>query len=338
MHSEFRVIGNAPETEKVKVQDELMNKLFSHYDSLTDKDREMVSLHEYAKTDTEIELINFANDVTGQLMSDLGIVPYDIPQDNYHLLPKEFYSKLDGNYGAQTYGAAFPTQQGILMNVDKLRPKPVSFGAVALHETMHLKGSLTMEVNAVGKKIVTTPYRMGLSVKSLQSKKFHRGHHKHFEGLHEAIVSQVEKRYMKQLLDLPSLAEEKEWLTSPEGKTMIQNIAEKQEISEDDIIWADSHNKNDWEMVSYLPQRKVLDYVCEEIKKVYPDMYDTKEDVFKEFLKGHFTGQLLTLARLVENTFGKTSFRVLGNMSDEAQSAVLTLETMRKMRLNVLRS
>jgi hypothetical protein len=50
-------------------------------------------------------------------------------------------------------------------------------------------------------------------------------------------------------------------------------------------------------------------------------------------LNAHFTGRLLEIGRLVEKTFGKESFRILGNMDTDGKSAVLCFETLKKMCL-----
>lgn len=115
---------------------------------------------------------------------------------------------------------------------------------------------------------------------------------------------------------------------------MRKKLAEKKEIPEDDIIWIDEKNENDYETVSYRQQREVLNYVCAEIQKQFPDRYQSADDVFEEFLKSHFTGRLLPIARLVEKTFGEGNFRLLGNMNAEKESGVLHLESLKKARQN----
>ena len=55
--------------------------------------------------------------------------------------------------------------------------------------------------------------------------------------------------------------------------------------------------------------------VTEEIINNYPEKYVSKEAIRKEFLKAHFNGNFLKIAQLIENTFGKGSFRTLGMMN-----------------------
>ena len=134
------------------------------------------------------------------------------------------------------------------------------------------------------------------------------------------------------------LKKEKEWLVSEEAKELKRKLAEKKRISEDEIIWVGKETQNDWETFAYRPHRMVLNYVCDEIKKEFPDQYTDSGAVFKEFLKANFTGQLMTIARLVEKTFGEGSFRLLGNMGTKNNDAVLCFETMKKERSRKVRA
>ena len=113
----------------------------------------------------------------------------------------------------------------------------MNFGAVALHELLHLKAHFSVEVQEEGGKTEKTNYREGVTIRALQRYGHHGKYHHHFEGLHEGIVAETEKRLLGRLLDRPELAKEKEWLTSDEAKEMRKKIAVEKEIPEDDIIW-----------------------------------------------------------------------------------------------------
>lgn len=118
------------------------------------------------------------------------------------------------------------------------------------------------------------------------------------------------------------------------AKELIENTAQKEKITEDDIMLIFNKNKKDFIIAekSYREQRQTLDYVCSEIQKEFSDQYKSIDDVFKEFLKANFTGQLLTIGRLVEETFGKGSSRILGDMGMDSKSAILTLEILKIIR------
>lgn len=331
---EIRIIGGASAENKEQAKDEITQALYNHFESFSAQEREQFEKFEYPKSEKELALINFANIETSRLLQEAGIEPYDVPVENYHIMPPEIYKKAAGGGGTAT---TFNKKQVIIFDAQHFRDNPVNFGAVALHESLHLKSHFSMEVQEEGDRVQKTPYREGVTIKALQSHGLHGKYHQHFAGLHEGIVAETEKRLLGKLLDLPELTREKEWLISDEAKEMRKNIAEKNKIPEDDIIWVGKKGTNDWETVSYLQQRNVLNYVCTEIQKQLSDQYQSADDVYKIFLNAQFTGKLLPIARLVEKTFGEGSFRLLGNMDTERQSGVLHLESLKKARMRKTR-
>jgi len=325
----IRIIGGASVEKKEEAKKEIEQALFSHFESLSPQEQEQLKKFEYPKSEKELALIDFANKETSRLMQEAGIEPYDLPAENFHLIPPELYKKAtDRERGA----TAFIIKQGILFNAQDFRDNPVNFGASVLHEMLHLKAHFSLEVEEEDDKVSKTPYREGVTVRALQSHGYHGKYHEHFAGLHEGIVAETEKRLLGKLLDQPELAEEKEWLNSDEAKEIKKKLAQKKEISEDDIIWIGKKREDDWEAVSYLEQRNVLNYICEEIQKQFPGRFQSSDDVYKVFLSAHFTGRLLPLGRFVEKTFGEGSFRLLGNMGTDSESGVLHLESLKRAR------
>lgn len=325
----IRIVGGASDNKKEQAKNEIEQALFNHSESLPPRAKENLGKYEYLKSKTEVAIIDFANIETARLMEEAGIEPYNIPMENYHIIPSDLYKEVANENGnAET----FYTKQLILFDAPDFKDNPVNFGAVALHETLHLKAHFSMEVQEENGEINKTPYREGVGVRALQSHGYHGKYHIHFFGLHEAIVSEAEKKLLNKLLDLPELKKEKDSLASDGAKELRKKLAEKKEILEDDIFWVDT-NKNDWEIIPYYRQREVLNYMCIEIQKQFPEKYQNVDDVFKEFLKAHFTGRLLSLARLVEKVFGEGSFRLLGNMDTSKESGVLHLESLKKARV-----
>jgi len=263
-------------------------------------------------------------------MEEAGVKPRDIPPQNFHIIPPDLYQKLTGK---DTVARSFLLRQGALFNAWYVRDNPVLFGAVVLHEMLHLKAYLCIEVGEQGGKVQKTSYREGVTVEAHR----HRGkHHGHFTGLHEAIVAEAEKRFLPELMNHLALAAEKEWLKFQEAKEMKKKLAEEEGIPEGDIIWV-GKEKGDWKAVSYSSQRDVLNYVCAEIQKQFPQQFKNPDEVYNLFLRAHFTGRLLLIARLVEKTFGEGSFRLLGNMGTDSESGVLHLESLKRVRLQKTR-
>lgn len=328
---EFRIVGGASKEAGDAVRKKYESAFSAHLDSLSKADREALEKLEYPKSDDEIGLINFANEETSRLMFEVGASPYDIPVENYHIVPTDLYKKAAGDSGD---AAARATNQGIVFDASVYKGNPIYFGSVAIHETLHLKAKTSFEVEEVGEKVSDTLYRQGVSIRAPQKIGLSGGFHEHFLGLHEAIVSEQQKRSFPQLLKRPEVQDEVARLNNDEALGLKRKIAESRKVPEDEIIWV-GKNEKEWERFSYSKQRNVLTFVCNEIQKEFPDEFKTVDDVFTSFLHAHFTGELLPIARFVEKTFGEGSFRILGNMDSTATNGTLTLETLKKARLRV---
>lgn len=340
---EIRIVGGAPKEEKEAVKGKFENLLSDHYltlreillkEGMTELELMELARAEYPKTEQELNIIDFANEEINKLMEEAGIVSYNIPKENFHILPPESYKKIMGKYGS---GAAVADMQAIILNAERIRTNLIDFGMTVFHELMHLKGHFSLEVKKEDdEKINKKIFRQGVEVFSAikSDKQFKK--HKHFYGLHEAIVAKQEKNFLQKFINQTFLKKEKEQFLSDEFQKNKKEIIKEKNIAEEDIYyaWISKDNKQkEWGVIGYHQQREVLDYIMEEIKKDNSDQFQNNDEVFKEFLKAHFTGQLLPIARLVEKTFGNNSFRLFGNMANDPDSAILTFESLRKNRL-----
>ena len=312
---EIRTVGGASVEKKEQAKKKIEQAFFNHFESLSLREQEYLKKYEYSKSEKEIAVIDFVNKETNKLMQDAGVDSYDIPMENYHIIPPNLYSKLCG-----LAAAAYPTRQGILFDAQKFRNNPVRFGATAFHETLHLKAHFAIRVEEKGDKIKRSMHQLGVSLWASQRQRRCEKKIEHFGNLHEAIVTEASKKFLPKLLKHPKFLKEREWLMSDEAKEMKKKLAKKKKIPEDDIIWVD---KNGYRIFPYSSRRKILNYVCAEIQKQFPDQYQSGDDVFKVFLKAHFTGKLLPIARLVEKTFGKGSFRSFGTIGTTKIGTVL---------------
>ncbi len=338
----FRIIGDAGDNAKAETQQAFEHKLFDHLDSLSDSERAELQKMEYRKTPDQLTLIDFANDETNRLRAEFGLPKYDMPYDNYHILPPELYKKASGKSGV---GVASFWKQTVLLNADKLNNDLYKFGHVVLHESLHLKGHTVIEVaereddGKDGKRTMNTKkglMREGLGVNSTIRKDEEGYEHIHFKGLHEAVVAMFEKRLVSKMLELPVLKKEKDRLSSPEVIKFKREIADKYNIDINEINYVNL-DRREWDDFSYRRHREVLDYLCQEIQSQFPDRFSDKDDVLKEFARAHFAGRLIGLAKLIDGTFGPGYFRILGNMDTNDNSAILTLETFRKARIRFMK-
>jgi hypothetical protein len=70
----------------------------------------------------------------------------------------------------------------------------------------------------------------------------------------------------------------------------------------------------------YLKERRKLDKLIDELFEKNKDEFKDREEVFDIFARAVMTGRLLPVARLIEKTFGKGSFRELGEESAKKAS------------------
>jgi hypothetical protein len=227
--------------------------------------------------------------------------------------------------------------QAMIFNASYHRNKSMEFISSAFHELLHLKGCAVLEVEKEGEDSKSHFLRFGMSINSSIKKNKDKQDHHHFIGLHEAIVTTQEKKSFHELIKNPIFEEERNIMQSFEFSNAKKDLIEKNKIPEDEIVWI-YPEKKDFSSFGYVAARKTLDYVLEEIQKEFSEKYASKDDVFKEFLKAHLQGGLLTIAHLVEDTFGDGSFRLLGNMDKDTNSAITHLETLKQGRNRFLKS
>lgn len=327
---EFRVIGNAPEESKVQEKRRLETALFDHKKSLSPEDQKMLDKFELEQTSQEQQILEWANEATNKLMKAVGAPGFTIPPENFHILPPEKYQEITSRENA---GMTYYIEQGILLNASRVRRGLISLASTAIHEMLHLKSHQTVQINRPGQseKNVASFARIGIEVISDQPK-LGKERHSHFSGLNEAIVTRAEALLLRELLNQSFMKDEKSKYESEQVTARRREIAEKRQKPVEEIVFIFEEG---WDERGYLEQRKVLQYVCEQIQIEFPEQYATTEDVFQEFLKAHFTGQLLPLARLMKKAFGKHGFRMLGAMTPDQDSAINCLELLQKARLEV---
>jgi len=326
----IRIVGRASEEKKKQIQSQMDNFLNDSNAYFDRRQIEKFKANERKKSKEEISFIDFANRETSLLMREAGLDPFNIPSENLHIISKSLYKKVSN----KEIGPAFslPEIRTIILNQSSLKNNPLKMASSILHEMLHAKAYISVESHNDGQ----TTSRFGLSVRSAQKEDKEGNKHEHFLGLHEAIVSETEKRLNKKLLDLPELRKYKNWLESEEAKKIKEEVIKEKNIKEEDIFWCEKDTKK-CKVFPYPKQRKTFNYVCEEIQKQFPERFQDEEAVYKVFLNAHFTGRLLDLAHLVEDTFGKGSFRVLGNMDGTKSSGILHLETFKKFRVEKIK-
>jgi hypothetical protein len=340
---DWRILGKVSKENKDTIKKSFNRALFEHLGSFTDEEREELKKMEFVKTPEQIHLIELANKETNALMERLGFSPIDISSDNVHVVSEEvFRKKGKGDASA----VALYEEQAIVMKVSDFDRVigTSSFFSTVFHEMMHLKSHMSLEVSDAGRNnLDVTFFRTGVTAHSSQAKNKELLQHKHFNGLHEAIVALAEQKEFKKIMEREDFEEERRWLETDFAKSVKDDAravkdkeavtVERKEVVIDGIPRTKIYAKD----ISYTRQKEVLKYLMEQIQKDNEAEFSSEDSVFDVFLDAHFSGRLLKIAKLIERSFGEGSFRSLGGMTNIKESAITTLETFKNLRAKVLR-
>lgn len=180
-----------------------------------------------------------------------------------------------------------------------------------VHEVLHMESFLSFtakpEPSADGEedKILLHARRLGLSVfDDANAKRF-------FRDIDEAVIEDLAARfdahYLTRMPALASEIERRERFREGIPREQRKDIASVRSVQLTDGQWQTTA-----ETWRYGSERRKLRNIIAAIYAAHKDKCDSEETVFSRFATGIFTGKLLDIARLVEQTFGKGAFRKLG--------------------------
>lgn len=336
----IKVFGKAPEEEKKKASEELSRR-FRDGDvaEIAENIVRKIRMLEYKKTACENEVVFLANEILNKFIGRYGVDTFDIPERNIHILPPEVYNEA-GFGRTSSFAVHYAKKQ--LIAVNKASMENVILSAkMILHEMIHLKGFVSFDIaentkdtkEEDSKKYVHAQRRVGLMVYEGYKKSDKDEFYESFRGLNEAVVSELEQKLGRTLLESAKSLEIEEELkrqTSPEIQELKKKYAKERSIPINEIEWVNDKERRG--TASYRQQRKVLHYLVEEIAG---ETQMQQDDVFELFFKAHFTGNILPIARIIEKTFGDGMFRALGMMNDEVGSGNQMLDYLRKQRIRI---
>ena len=323
---EFRLVGSASEENKSSFNEVLNNKFYSHLDSLSSEEKGILMRNEIQKSPDQINVISVIQEVIRDFTKEIGVECRTLPVDNYHLIKGDSYKSKFGNESRACFSL---DHLAALFNEEVVRESLLLFTTIALHESIHSAMHMAfniIEVEGQEHKYLVGPFRSGVKAHSNPPE----SPHAHFDGLDEAIVSDLEISLLVMVLEHPSMKNLKSEFYNPNHDVEKQRISREKKINIDEVIIGDNFSVNS----GYAKNREVLQYICSEVAKNNPEDFPVAKDVMREFHRAHFTGRLMNIAHIVEGTFGKGSFRILGNMTDDKESGQLHLDQLKKLRLN----
>ena len=346
---DVKMVGTASDKEKRKRVKEYNDRFGEKHFFQFPAEGKDLKAAEYELRPHEGHFISRANEITNGLRERFGLQPFDMPEENFHVLPPDKYVELGGS--ADTYASTNIRMQAVLARATEFRLSPILAAGDVLHEIVHIKGAFIEEAHntkesdevnirskdAKKQKIKGGPYRVGFEVFGtyVKAERENKSVPNSFEGLNEAVVAEIEKRFLPRVLEgAPGIEEEIDRLNSPgvwEAKAEVATRA-KRDISE--IYWI-SENGEDARLFSYYHQRQVLYFLVNCIAEDNPDM--SKDEIMDMFFEGEFTGHLIEIVRKIKQAFGDDAFRFIGTMTKEDNSARLTLDYLKKKRRLLLK-
>ncbi|MDP3999420.1 MAG: hypothetical protein Q8P76_02405 [bacterium] len=252
---------------------------------------------ELEKTLEQRMVIDFINQELPKFLERYGGQPLVISEDKVHILPEQYFGE---NVGGHYYAAL----QSIWFNAAKTKPN-LAFAKGLVHELLHLNSFQSVEATTKeGRPKFVRPRREGFKLYKTGDKK-----EAHFKDADEAIVEELTRRFCRETLkNLPVLQKDLGEVNEVEKIDLIRSIGDVAFIS---FAEQGGQAKAVLHFYSYPEERRHLQKLIAELyEKNQPD-FQSEEEVFDLFAKAVLTGRLLPIARLVEKTYGKGSFRQL---------------------------
>jgi len=280
------------------------------------------------------ELITEINEKMEEFMAKYGIQFLGIPARNIHVIDK---SKLDPQQLTQLEGrdekvdgVYLPNRQQIGVIENYMPNKKLHFTQILIHEMIHANsfGSMQkvkeggIELTKGDESIHLETRRSGFEIYSARTGR------KFFSDINEAITEELairfDQSYFSQFEELKQEYEERKG--AREANERVKNGSGKNRRGLEFLIANLEHlerkeGHSSHEVVlrphAYSNERKELNQLINDLYEKNKDEFQSLEDVFTLFAKATLNGRLLSIARLVEKTYGKGSFREIGEKSSK---------------------
>lgn len=260
---------------------------------------------ERRKSRAEVAIIRRAARIANMIRAQYGVPPLPMQCKHVHVMPTEHWwghdTETGGIYRVDLQGAA-------IQEFDRLAP----FAHKALHELVHMASYQAVRID--GDRF--RDYRIGLlAVTSLDGKAC-------FTMLNEAVTEQLVIDHFPMLFSLPCFAEDRR-TTEPYRRAMLSQLEEEHiehlGVREMYSIVERGHEVH-MEAFTYKAERAALWDLIRAIRSRSRTPFADDREVFQLFALGLMRGNILPLGRLVDQTFGKGTFRALAFASTTAET------------------
>ncbi len=256
------------------------------------------------KSEEERELITLANQVTNDILQECGLPPFDIPPENVLVLQDASYRE-DGQFGNYD-------DENYTINVHRQNVALVFFHTL-VHEMLHFKSYQAYQ-KMPGKNGSVENYRAGLTVYSRDVET------QYLNDLNEAVTEELTKRVSSKYYSQNQKLQAERDSTREEIKRLVTEECYSEDEFEDalyveDFGWQEPLCVKTY---AYQDERLALEVLITHLYAKNNDQFQSEHEVFMVFAKAMLSGNLLPLARLIDNTFGRKSFNRLAKGEDGA--------------------
>lgn len=268
---------------------------------------------EKEKTTEELEIINIVNDKTNELRKKFGLPELNIPPNNVYLIPRDapWPNDLKSDY-------YFIVGQFIVVRepeTEQMRRSNVILAANIIHEMMEFKS-----YNALKK--LEHVRSLGVYRSGLQTYRRPDSGESYFGNIDEAIKEELTIRLLKELKGHHLFESEFNQTNKIKKYLLDKKSAESDPFTSEDTFYIKFDQKSlelHSERFGRTQERRVLNTL---IDKIYQnqrnaDQFKSKEEIFDIFFRASMTGKTVGLWRLVEQTFGKGTFRKIAETGED---------------------
>ena len=291
-------------------------------------ENQTIDSNEKEKSAELLEIIDRVNDRMAEFLKEYGAVAINVPPQNIHILDRakvtaQELEEIEKRYGTKN-GAYMPSKQAaiILKNYEEGK---LQFLYTLVHEMLHQQGfysyqkSYAKEAAEIGlkkdeQKIDINIRRSGFAVSTKDGKKWF------FNDVNEAVITELEirfaNRYFREFPELQSEMANKDQLLLEFAKN--DNGQAKKLQSKFAGVKRSMSDRGPGLVATtyaYADEREKLADLISDLYKRNQSEFVSEEEVFKLFAVATLTGRLLPVARLIEKTYEKGSFRMIGEMS-----------------------
>lgn len=270
---------------------------------------------EQEKTPVQIETCLLMDELTNRLRQKYGLEPLAVPAQNIHIID------LPLNRGEIEIGGLFSAKtQSVIVRPARSKTE---FADYVCHELIHFKSHGAIQVPTEGDEL-DFGYRGGFTTNSRDGKSTY------YSMLDEGLTEELSKRTVEELKrNRHSLVADEAEETSKVQAEYGKKNGEVGEFFSKDLLWAKYLDENDPRRAeyrvtgfeyAYTEQRDVLYMLVDKLYAKNAGQFTDKEQVFDLFFKGKMQGNFLSIAKLIDKTFGKGTFRKIGELSGSAKT------------------